>query len=139
MIEERYCSYEVARLLKEKGFDEECHMWYEGEDDLIHTNDDYGLQTNSDHVSSYFEYAAPTHQMACDWLEQKYHLFFGLGFGNDYKGDFLYMVDIYDLTNDAVKGVYKPIVEADDYLTTSPKTVGDAIEAAIKYSLENLV
>ena len=28
MIKERYCSYEVARLLQEKGFDEECILLF---------------------------------------------------------------------------------------------------------------
>lgn len=28
MITEDYCSYEVAKLLKEKGFDEPCKVWY---------------------------------------------------------------------------------------------------------------
>ena len=28
MIKEAYCSFEVAKLLKEKGFDEVCDLYY---------------------------------------------------------------------------------------------------------------
>ena len=118
MIEERRCSYEVCKLLHEKGFDVKCTDWY--------------FENN-------INIWKPTHQMACDWLAEKYHLFFKVGFGNDIEGDFLYVVDIYDLTDSAVYGRYIPMVEADDYLKTNPKTVGEAIEEALKYSLENLV
>lgn len=141
MIKERYCSYEVARLLKEKGFDEECHHIYVGVT-LEWTNTIYGDDVISNNEIPYVDtdvITAPTHQMACDWLQETHNLFLNVGFGNDVKGEFLYMVDIYDLSDSAVHGKYKPIVEADDYLKTNPKTVGDAIEAALKYSLENLV
>ena len=29
MVKEAYCSFEVAKLLKEKGFDEYCPLWYD--------------------------------------------------------------------------------------------------------------
>ena len=70
MITEDHVSYKVAKLLKEKGFDEGCIMWYEDDDNLIPTNDDYGLQSNSWHLSKYFECSAPTHQMAMKWLRE---------------------------------------------------------------------
>ena len=77
--------------------------------------------------------------MAMTWLRETHNLFIRVGFGNDNKGNFLYMADIYDLTNDAVDGLYKPIVEANDYLFTNPKTYEEAVEAALKYTLENLI
>lgn len=69
MIKERICSYELSKLLQEKGFDEECDNWYVDEDlDIIHVNDCIGSQSNSDHYADDFECSAPTHQMAMDWL-----------------------------------------------------------------------
>ena len=73
------------------------------------------------------------------WLRETHNLFIRVEFGNDNKGNFLYMADIYDLTNDAVDGLYKPIVEANDYLFKNPKTYEEAVEAALKYTLENLI
>jgi hypothetical protein len=160
MIKERYCSYEVAKLLKEKGFDElTTFVWYEHlpKENAAHKSDvgkqkmdyfyydkdsEHNLKFSNGYIPPYINgevYSAPTHQMACDWLAEKFRLFFQVGFGNDIEGNFLYMVDIYDLSDSAVYGKYKPIVEADDYLKNNPKTVGDAIEEALKYSLENLI
>jgi hypothetical protein len=155
MIKERYCSYEVSNLLQEKGFNQECFAKYAKETCTEKYYDDYRERMLSWTIrpgeliipsidrESYEVYGvmipAPTHQMACDWLQETHNLFLNVGFGNDMEGEFLYMVDIYDLSNSAVHGKYKPIVEADDYLKTNPKTVGEAIEEALKYSLENLV
>ena len=49
------------------------------------------------------------------------------------------MGDIYDLTKEAINAKYKPIIEADDYLSDNPKTYEEACEAAIKYCLEHLI
>ena len=164
MIKERYCSYEVARLLKEKGFREWCRYCYgtavrhNGAD----IDEDEEFELKSEGKANEIEYikggilhnlyydnndksfgkdvcAAPTHQMACDWLQETHNLFLKVGFGNDLKGEFLYMVDIYDMSDSTVYIRYEPIVRADDYLENNPKTVGDAIEAALKYALKNLV
>jgi hypothetical protein len=139
MIEEDYCSFEIAKLLKEKGFDEDCWCWYEGDGYFRESNDDYGFQSNSCHIGYDFICSAPTLQMAMKWLREVHHLYIDVGFGNDYKGEFLYMGDIYDLTKDTIYGEYKPIIEADDYLSDNPKTYEEACETAIKYCLENLI
>lgn len=69
MIKERICSYELSKLLQEKGFDEECIHWYIDElSDVVTVNDCIGPQSNSDHYAVDFECSAPTHQMAMDWL-----------------------------------------------------------------------
>jgi len=71
MIEERYCSRELSKLLKEKGFDEPCLCaWLLG-DDMT-----YRFQSSIYHnCLEDNEYLCPTHQMACDWLRDKgYHI-----------------------------------------------------------------
>lgn len=67
MIKERYCSFEVSKLLREKGFDEPCRAVYE-EKILRNTLCDY---LNSQ-LSSYA--CAPTHQMAIDWIGEKHNI-----------------------------------------------------------------
>lgn len=136
MIKEAYCSYEVSKFLKEKGFNWDCITYYVDSE----PNDvKYSMLFENNTTWEERCCSAPTHQMAMAWLRERYNLFFGIGFGNDCNGKFLYMIDIYDLTNNAVNGKYKPIVEADDYLTDNPKTYEDAVEAALKYTLENLI
>lgn len=133
MITEDYVSFEVAKLLKEKGFNEPCFYYYKDGvlmfSPILKGRNLYQTDT----------YSAPTLQMAMKYLREVHHLYIDVGFGNDYKGEFLYMGDIYDLTKGAIHAEYEPIIEADDYLSTNPKTYEEACEAAIKYCLENLI
>ena len=129
-ITEDYVSFETAKLLKEKGFHEVCKCQYGRHGDIGWTPSNNGNVTT---------FARPTLQMAMKWLREVHHLYIDVGFGNDYKGEFLYMGDIYDLTKEAINAKYKPIIEADDYLSDNPKTYEEACEAAIKYCLDNLI
>ena len=52
MIKERYVSFEVAKLLRDKGFDGEVHNWYVGDENL----------------------QAPSQAVVCDWIEEKYNI-----------------------------------------------------------------
>lgn len=64
MIGEDYCSYEIAKLLKEKGFDGYdwcCSHVYTSWQMLIN-----GIPANDDDDFTY----APTHQMAMKWLRE---------------------------------------------------------------------
>ena len=69
MITEDYVSYEVAKLLKEKGFDEPCLMCYTYDEKL----GNYG-QYNSYKNSEVFSLTAPTLQMAMKWLREVHNL-----------------------------------------------------------------
>lgn len=72
MITEDYCSYEVAKLLKEKGFDEKCPSYYRVQDskiDLLWNHFEGKLISNSE-LNQYFV-SAPTHQMAMKWLREE--------------------------------------------------------------------
>jgi hypothetical protein len=70
-IEEDYVSFETAKLLKEKGFDEDCWCWYEDDGYFRESNDDYGFQSNSCHMDYDFICSAPTQAMAMKWLREK--------------------------------------------------------------------
>ena len=72
MIQERYCSYEVAKLLKEKGFDEPCRSVYEDFGDYIDFY--YTVEEQTDLQMGVFEVLRPTHQMAMDWLREIHKL-----------------------------------------------------------------
>lgn len=133
-VTEGYCSFETAKLLKEKGFDEYCSTSYNS-----------FLSNHKVEASNVSEWGRanqiyrPSQAMAMKWLREVHHLHICVGFGNDYEGEFLYMADIYDLTKKAINGIYKPIIESDDYIVGNPKTYEEACEAAIKYCLDNLI
>ena len=63
-VKERYCSHEVSKLLQEKGFDIWCDTYYTSSGtfkyDLYHSKD------------STIDCYAPTQQMACDWIFERY-------------------------------------------------------------------
>lgn len=119
---EDYVSYEVARLLKKKGFDEKTLVYYEG---YILVHGDW-FEWNRSPLS---HIAAPTHQMACAWLNEVYHIFIEIGKSIDLNGNYHYSYTILDKECKYVRRGY----------TDFDWNYEDAVEAAIKYCLENLI
>jgi len=127
MITEDYCSFEVAKLLKEKGFDEYSLKNYWSSDKELHDwKWELSYNKNSDGNRNTKDCAAPTHQMAMKWLREVHNI--------DICA-FPYQAD-YILYSYNVK-IYK---DKEIYLTiTDSKTYEEAVETAIKYCLENLI
>ena len=68
MITEDYVNFEIATLLKEKGFNEKCRAFYTNSVDIgveFFTSDDY-----IDYSSVYPITICPTLQMAIKWLRE---------------------------------------------------------------------
>lgn len=108
MITEDYCSYELSKLLKEKGFKQEgCHKSYSMEGPV-----------------------APTHQMAMKWLRE-YPRYIFIGIDNQYL--FSYEVYHFHIRCNAPKR------EIDKVGKIDYRTYEEAVEAALRYSLENLI
>ncbi len=132
MITEDYCSFEVAKLLKEKGFDEACRAVYEEEVLRINTLCDY---YNSE-LSSYV--CAPTHQMAMKWLREKgFHINAPISYDYSVDADGN-IVDKWTFwTFEILSSFSGELIyteEVNEYYSYE-----EAIEAALKYSLENLI
>lgn len=120
-LSEDYVSFEVAKLLKEKGFDEPCRTYYR-ENKLIN---DVCVNYNQWNSKSPFGFiSAPTHQMAMKWLREK-HLYieirrsintflFGAIIIRDGKESFNKIGNLYD-------------------------SYEEVVETALKYSLEKLI
>ena len=68
MIKERYVNFEVATLLRNKGFNEPCRGVYEEKILRINTLCDWLNSNFSEYV------AAPTQAMACDWVEETFNI-----------------------------------------------------------------
>ena len=129
MITEDYVSFEVAKLLKEKGFDEGCHSFYDYTQRLQFIETviyDSELSEEDD------ECVAPTLQMAMKWLRKEHKLHIQIWILEE-KG---YWFDIEKILNAQYKhkSLYSTGLE-DIYFETNEQ----AAEAAIKYCLENLI
>ena len=153
MVAEDYVSYEIAKLLKEKGFDWECFQyWYEEGNKLIHSQSIYPIQNISN--PSFFGPAAPTLQSARKWLKEKYNILLVVDY--EYECDTTpYFFKIYRLgkygkpERVAIKGVsYDKDNNATEHIVGYrdwERSKGDystyerAANAAIKYCLENLI
>ena len=121
MIKEDYVSFETAKLLKEKGFDEACykryaptHKGYLLADDAGHSN--LGLSDDN--------YSAPTLQMAMKWLREVHNI------AIETEWEHLWYAYIKPMTS-------KPSEE--DYYQCESSKYEEACEAAIKYCLEYLI
>lgn len=139
MIKEQYVSFEVSKLLKEKNFNEEVRTYYDEfgkERDLF---DDFSDIKNTD-IDAYPEFAdsldlyctRPTQQMVMRWLREVHNIHISITFGwvSGYNAQV-------DWAEESEKGNDKPACCV--WRTDLNTTYEVAVEAAIKYCLENLV
>lgn len=131
MITEDYVSFETAKLLKEKGFDEPCECFYDTENNDVSIVNGWMNVSNSELKGKEFvRYSAPTLQMAMKWLREVYNIFIAI-----------------NMIPDTIQKPYffKPYVEGKiynfplDYSVEFYTTYEEACEAAIKYCLEKLI
>lgn len=130
MITEDYVSFETAKLLKEKGFDESISMVYMSYGDLckLHRYDRICNSNYNDITKNYFEYTAPTIQMARKWLRRIHNV----------------NIDIVTIWNQK-RFEYQVFIvtpENANYCYVDDKLYLDyeeACEVAIKYCLEHLI
>ena len=128
MITEDYCSFEVAKLLKEKGFDVPVNYEYHYKITIpqFHRKKHNFNGIEYSNCSSEW-YSVPTHQMAMKWLREIYDIFIVVRRGLTGTG-WVYSHEIYKDS----KCWYARYGASYD-------TYEEAIEAAIKYCLENLI
>lgn len=118
MITEDRVTFEIAKLLKDKGFDVPCIGRYSVRSKEFHLD-----CTRLCNNGGLFEFSAPTLQMAMKWLRKVHNIDF-------------------TITPDRIENYTAMIfVNKELPFTTigSFKTYEAACEAAIKYALENLI
>lgn len=120
MIAEDYSSFEVSNLLKEKGFDEPCRAVYE--EKVLRTNT--LCEYHNSELSSYV--CAPTHQMAMKYLREIYGIDIVIEISDPSIKDRRYYCVIWNTNNDS-------------YILELFDSYEQTVEAALKYSLENLI
>lgn len=133
MTKEAYVSYEIAQLLKKKGFNEPCRSYFIDNADYIGSS--YSIEELTDLQMGVWETLRPTHQMACAWLREIKNIVIipEIHTTTDPK-DYYWGASIYYLDKpwDLVKWISEP---------SKGKCNGydEVIEAALKYTLENLL
>jgi hypothetical protein len=130
MITEDYVSFETAKLLKEKGFDEPCD-WYINDafPNTVTRYNDYGIKhKNSDKTDVC---SAPTLQMAMKWLREVHHLVIQIEFIDFLEHGEVWLYSIIE------RKTIKQLTDRDENFTEH--SYEEACEAAIKYCLENLI
>lgn len=116
MITEDYVSFEVAKLLKEKGFWENCP---------------FSLSKLDEQTGEAETVRCPTLQMAMKWLRIKHDIVCSVGLFTDLPETPPYWS--FNILNQSTANV---MYEAFD---VKCKTYEEACETAIKYCLENLI
>lgn len=136
MVKEAYVSFEVAKLLKEKGFRERIYSYYK----KGHKNPMYTTQFPSNWNEEMLHQdciSAPTLQFTLSWLREKGIIVDVLAQSNKTKNP-KYMYNIWDYTypqwNRHIEQ-YQP-----DFVGSKLDfpTYEQAVEEALKYVLENL-
>lgn len=131
MVTEDYVSFEIAKLLKEKGFDDCANSFLEN-----------GNMFPTCIVRRKEHYPAPTLQMAMKWLREVHGLHIDVFVGEDesYDADSVIVEQwhfwTYYITTTDGEFVYNAYEEFD---VVEYQTHEEACEAAIKYCLEILI
>lgn len=127
-IQEAYCSFEISKLLKEKGFSVDCEMWYSKL--LMQRVKAFG---GPEDAERYIE--APTHALAIEWIRVNFNkkieeYWFTMG-ANEYA---FRIIDEYE-----EKEIYDSFNAAGSSYIGGYSTPQKAIEAALLYILQNLI
>lgn len=139
MIQEQYVTFEVAKLLKEKVFNEEVRTYYDEFGKEHDLSDDFSDIKNTD-IDAYPEFVdsldfhctRPTQQMAMRWLREIHNLYIEIQIDyrqeTNYKA--LWFASILKFCSSG--NIRKGNVQ-------NKLSYESAAEAAIKYCLENLI
>lgn len=126
---ETYCSFEVSKLLKEKAFDAQCRAAYTDYGKLFTTQIQQYITNIICSIGNLWKCIAPTHQMAMRWLREEKNIIIVIE------------PHTYDYINEKNKSYVYSLWVGDNYYEESKdySSYEDAVEAALKYCLENLI
>ena len=124
MVNEDYVSFETAKLLKEKGFNEYTYAYY------LPNASFYLSPREIDNKNLYAQgcVSAPTIQMAMKWLREAHKIAINIGWGEVFEENYQWWCIILNQNNGE-------ILRENEY----HKTYEEACETAIRYCLMNLI
>lgn len=111
-------SFEIAKLLAEKGFDERCRFVHDTWNNIHDWVEDGEGEHRNSHKNASIYYSAPTIADVVMWLYEKHNIWIGV----NRNPNFYYVVYSKTEVKDIKNNFNSPI---------------EAYEAAIKYVLEN--
>lgn len=133
-INEDYVSFETAKLLKEKGFDEPCNAyWFHMINAKPIFNDNMPRQVYNNKSDTIEIIGCPTLQLAMKWLREVYGLHISLEPCYDY--DSMHVVFLAFVQN--VADLHE-FMDGRKNVASYPNAE-KSCELAIKYCLENLI
>ena len=128
MIKEAYCSYEVSKLLKEKGFEGECIAYYSKyKDNNLNLYRWRNRQTYVNVRNNSYT-LVPTHQMAMAWLREVHHIAINIGWGEIFEDQYKWWSIVLNMDSGDI------LCEYDYHISYE-----QSCEAVLKYCLENLI
>ena len=145
MIAEDYCSYEVAKLLEEKGFNENTICKYADiggiteryYDDYrqrvlrFHYDEGYLIEPSTEPEDQYEiignTIPASTHQMAMKWLRKIYGFHISVAPYLNNEGEVIW---VWEIINIETATIIADSLDSDDF-----NSCEEAVEAALKYCL----
>lgn len=131
MIQEAYVSFEVAKLLKEKGFNEYCLKNYWSSDKELHDwKWELSYNRNSDGNNNTKDCSAPTQAMAVAWLREVHKLHICIEYDHPKFVSDIFKMDVID-EHGCAEHVSPTFANC--------RTYEEAIDAALEYTLENLI
>ena len=135
MITEDYVSFQTAKLLKEKGFDEPCQFLYfskyKQDGDFV---GNFNAKKNSEINEA--SYSAPTLQVARKWIKEKYKRHIEVRITNNSISDMVNVIRYYWIIFDAETARWMD--ESTIYKTDGFDTEEQAYESALRHILENI-
>lgn len=131
MITEDYVSYDTAKLLKEKGFDERVKSYFT-DDGLEGYMFGTGRKSNSELEECF--YSRPTLQMAMKWLREVHHYYIQVMLDSWACGGHMGYYVVLQRTDNDFEMMLSDAVDEVFY-----QTYDEACEAGIRYCLENLI
>lgn len=137
-MKETYVTFKTAKLLKEKGFDWECLARYDKpilSNNVSIFTEANAIDWNTYYYGSDYKFSAPTQQMAMSWLRttKNIHITPTIGCDVDRTPRIFYSVVI-AVFNDRGDITYIDPLDENGYDKSE-----DAVKAALKYCLTNLI
>ena len=119
MRQEAYCSFEVSKLLKEKGFPQEYDIYHS----MVYNEEDYEDEYET-------KYYCPTHQRAMQWLRDEHDIFITV-FPDKIHNTIALFWNVYIVTEKEYKWIF-----AGGGINM---TYEELIEEALLYALKTLI
>jgi hypothetical protein len=116
-IEENYVSFELAQLLKDKGFESESHLYYSNSELVIsqypHTNN----------IMQRFRYEAPSLSIAQKWIYENFGIWVHSGMNVSYTDDWYFSCENWDEVLVCLEGYDTPYHALNEGLTYTLKNL----------------